>query len=291
MTEEDVLERFDKYGEAIRKLKQKLGERDEAIGRLESDIQKAQETSQTTQENYETFRERTKKTIVHLVEDVIEPMEKKLNTPQRGDVKTLEELVHLKEERDNLLNQISTMGSERIYLAQSAEKLNNENLALREQIEEKDQIIRGHLNSIGVLQSEKEILQSAVNTMQNKIAQLEAELQKVSERVGPNIIKRDVIEVFPYKFATLQKETMSKVLDFVDALFENVDEREDTMLLNDALKAAKKVGLSDHEYEVFTKRFNDMKVNGMPLIGFDNGIAHSTFKPDWLKQYISTLTR
>lgn len=291
MTEEDVLERFDKYGEAIRKLKQKLGERDEAIGRLESDIQKAQETSQTTQENYETFRERTKKTIVHLVEDVIEPMEKRLNTPQRGDVKTLEELVHLKEEKDKLINQISTMGSERIYLVQSADRLNNENLALREQIEEKDQIIRGHLNSIGVLQSEKEILQSSINAMQNKIAQLEAELQKVSERVGPNIIKRDVIEVFPYKFATLQKETMSKVLDFVDALFENVDEREDTMLLNDALKAAKKVGLSDHEYEVFTKRFNDMKVNGMPLIGFDNGIAHSTFKPDWIKQYISTLTR
>ena len=159
MTEKDVLERFDKYGDAIRKLKQKLEERDEAIGKLENDFQKSQEANQAAQENYETFRERTKKTIVHLVEDVIEPMEKKLNTPQRGDVKTLEELVHLKEEKDRLLNQISTMGSERIYLVQSADKFQNEVLALKEQLEDKDQIINGHLNSISVLQTESYVSQ------------------------------------------------------------------------------------------------------------------------------------
>ena len=84
---------------------------------------------------------------------------------------------------------------------------------------------------------------------------------------------------------------MSKVLDFVDFLFENVDEREDTMLLGDVIKCAKKANLSEKELDVFMRRFNEMKVNGLPIIGFDNGIAHSTFKPDWIKQYISTLTR
>lgn len=277
MTEEEVLERFDKYGNAIITLKKKLEEKTQENINLESVKSALDIAISNLKKEQETFKEKTYQTIKYLVENVIEPMEKEINTPKRGNVQALEELARLKEDNQMLNDTLTTLGSEKEYLAQSCEHFNEENLSLKEQIEDKDTIIAGLKNEIGVKTSE--------------IEKLNADIAKLKEEMAPKIIKRNGAEVFPYKFASLQKETMSKVLDFVDCLFENVNEKDGTMILSDVYKAAQKANLSDKELEVFTRRFSEMKVNGQPVIGFDNGIAHTVFKSDWIKQYISTLTR
>ena len=277
MTEEEVLERFDKYGNAIRTLKQKLvglenikSALDIAVSDSHSDNEALQRENSELKTGQDVFRDKTYKTIKHLVEDIIEPMEKEINTPKRGDVQALGEVAKLKEEILALNNTLTTLNSEK-------ERLDLENISLKEQIEEKDTTILRMTNEIGVKDTE--------------LTQIKGELSKLKEELTPKVIKRNGAETFPYKFANLQKETMSRVLDFVDCLFENVEEKDGTMILSDVFKAAQKANLSDKELEVFTRRFNEMKVNGFPVIGFDNNIAHSTFKPDWIKQYISTLTR
>ena len=50
---------------------------------------------------------------------------------------TAEYIKKLEEENRNLQNQISTMGSERLYLIQTADRLQKEVLFLKEQIGEK----------------------------------------------------------------------------------------------------------------------------------------------------------
>jgi serine/threonine protein kinase len=127
MTEEEVLERFDKYGNAIITLKKKLEEKTQENTNLES-VKSALDIAISNLENEQkAFKEKTYQTIKYLVENVIEPMEKEINTPKRGNVQALEELARLKEDNQMLNDTLTTLGSEKEYLAQSCEHFNEEN--------------------------------------------------------------------------------------------------------------------------------------------------------------------
>lgn len=93
MTEKEVLEKFDIYGNAIKKLKDKvavLNSEKEANSSLCFELNN--ELSRLNKE-YSSFKEKTLNTIKYLVEGVIEPKERVASESSQDEISVLEETI------------------------------------------------------------------------------------------------------------------------------------------------------------------------------------------------------
>lgn len=262
MTEKEVLSKFESYKTAILKLKDKVKSQDTLIQdttkkleeeraafnfkinelneQIENDTNVILEHNKTfakLSSEYTLFKEQTKSTLKHLVEDVIEKQENQIESLKKVTTKDLEyidEIEALKRQVENLKNAIV----------------------------EKDKIIKSKDNELDKLNSSNEI-------------SLETDKHEEYRR---------------YKFGRTTPTVMAKLLQFIDALFENIVDQESIIYLNQPEDCKTKLDLTNKEYEIFLNRLMGIKVNGKALIEVLDNRYIANFKDDWIKQYVSTIT-
>lgn len=146
---------------------------------------------------------------------------------------------------------------------------------IKEDLEKKNTELAASLNRIYNKEASEEPQRVITNVPQEQ--KQESKVVKGTENFNFGITSRTVID---------------KLIDFINEIYKNAIKSDDGSfyILPNLRQAKEKVSLTDHEYEVFISRLQEMEgPNGMPLLVIVENKARTYFEKGWMIQYVSSI--
>ena len=214
-------------------------------------------------EKYLSLKEKTYKTIKHLVEDVIEKQEI--------------ELAKLEAEKLELNNKIKLQEVSITGLTKDNVELKRELDILKEKLDatKKEEVAVKEVKRTSL----DDFIDSTIPVPKDTAAANLRPIKRVSE-ITENTI--------PYNFGRTSKEIMDKVLLLIDELFNNVTlNNNNEYPLNNPLLSADRINMDRVTLNTVMSRLTAMTYNNVPLLVYKGNMYYATIDKDIIKNYIS----
>ena len=289
MTEEQVIKCLESFKNSIIELKDKLAIK-------EQDIFNIKKYNEMLLSENETLKERLD---AHARDDKLKDNElsKALQNVDDMSAKFSSYKLSSEEKIAELEKQINILKTES---NEDDRKLLEEMRAKKDSYKEKYNKEVEHSNSlISIIENNEREFENRLNDKDAEVEKIKATYKKSTEQLTTNI-KRLEKELETYKsadmttqvvcrFGKTTKEIMKKVYDFISYLYTGTNDTDNVITLNNPEKAKKELKLSDKEVSVFIDRLKSMKAGVHPLIFEADSTLKTTFKEEWLKDYISEI--
>ena len=214
-------------------------------------------------EKYLSLKEKTYKTIKHLVEDVIEKQEIAL--------------AKLEAEKLELNNKIKLQEVSITGLTKDNVELKRELDILKEKLDatKKEEVAVKEVKRTSL----DDFIDSTIPVPKDTAAANLRPIKRVSE-ITENTI--------PYNFGRTSKEIMDKVLLLIDELFNNVTlNNNNEYPLNNPLLSADRIDMDRVTLNTVMSRLTAMTYNNVPLLVYKGNMYYATIDKDIIKNYIS----
>lgn len=214
-------------------------------------------------EKYLSLKEKTYKTIKHLVEDVIEKQEIAL--------------AKLETEKLELNNKIKLQEVSITGLTKDNVELKRELDILKEKLDatKKEEVAVKEVKRTSL----DDFIDSTIPVPKDTAAANLRPIKRVSE-ITENTI--------PYNFGRTSKEIMDKVLLLIDELFNNVTlNNNNEYPLNNPLLSADRINMDRVTLNTVMSRLTAMTYNNVPLLVYKGNMYYATIDKDIIKNYIS----
>lgn len=214
-------------------------------------------------EKYLSLKEKTYKTIKHLVEDVIEKQEIAL--------------AKLEAEKLELNNKIKLQEVSITGLTKDNVELKRELDILKEKLDatKKEEAAVKEVKRTSL----DDFIDSTIPVPKDTAAANLRPIKRVSE-ITENTI--------PYNFGRTSKEIMDKVLLLIDELFNNVTlNNNNEYPLNNSLLSADRINMDRVTLNTVMSRLTAMTYNNVPLLVYKGNMYYATIDKDIIKNYIS----
>ena len=214
-------------------------------------------------EKYLSLKEKTYKTIKHLVEDVIEKQEIAL--------------AKLEAEKLELNNKIKLQEVSITGLTKDNVELKRELDILKEKLDatKKEEVAVKEVKRTSL----DDFIDSTIPVPKDTAAANLRPIKRVSE-ITENTI--------PYNFGRTSKEIMDKVLLLIDELFNNVTlNNNNEYPLNNPLLSADRINMDRVTLNTVMSRLTAMTYNNVPLLVYKGNMYYATIDKDIIKNYIS----
>jgi len=214
-------------------------------------------------EKYLNLKEKTYKTIKHLVEDVIEKQEI--------------ELAKLEAEKLELNNKIKLQEVSITGLTKDNVELKKDLNILKEKLDatKKEEVAVKEVKRTSL----DDFIDSTIPVPEDSAAANLRPVKRVSE-ITENTI--------PYNFGRTSKEIMDKVLLLIDELFNNVTlNNNNEYPLNNPLLSADRINMDRVTLNTVMSRLTAMTYNNVPLLVYKGNMYYATIDKDIIKNYIS----
>lgn len=217
----------------------------------------------------------------------------------------------LNEEKDKIAEEkqiaLESTWKEQNILSTELEEKNNEIQRLLGQIsgltQEMDALKAKNIEverleaSIQELTSTKEDLEkknTELTTTLNRIYNTKPAKEEAPQRVITNApaASKTVKGAENFNFGVTSRTVIDKLIDFINEIYKNAIKSADGSFytLPNLRQAKEKVNLTDHEYEVFISRLQEMEgPNGMPLLVIVENKARTYFEKNWIIQFVSSI--
>ena len=166
-----------------------------------------------------------------------------------------------------------------------AKKSNSQLLVAENAIIKANELIRKDRKEIKELDNKNKSLLLEISSLKEEIILLKTENKKQEDTAekDSSISKA----THNYRLGRTTEEILKRALKFIDELYFNVNEESNVVYLNNEKSAKEKAGLSDREFDVFIDRLTTIKYDNEPLIKKEDDRYVSSFKKNFIKDWVS----
>lgn len=164
-----------------------------------------------------------------------------------------------------------------------AKNSNSQLLAAENAIIKANELIKKDRETIKELDNKNKSLLLEVSSLKEENTLLKNKKQEDTTEKDSCISKA----THNYRLGRTTEEILKRALKFIDELYFNVNEEGNIVYLNNEKSAKEKAGLSDREFDVFIDRLTTIKYDNEPLIKKEDDRYVSSFKKNFIKDWVS----
>ena len=246
---------------------------DVKVTELNTTLENKSKEAEENLQKYLDLKEKTYKTIKHLVEDVIER--------QEGEIASLKETLAntvSKESLQEAQNNIATLNSKVNTLTQDNITKDNRIVDLTQQISQLTEEIK-NLTPVRKTHSHlQDYIDSTIPVPEGTAA---AEVMATR----PTKVKEENLRITP--LGKVSEDVINNTIRMLDGLYEGKYVNTDgNYPLNNALQVAENIGLPISTGNIIMERLCSMIKNGKPVMFYEGNIYYATIDKEDLKNYI-----
>lgn len=161
---------------------------------------------------------------------------------------------------------------------------NSQLLAAENAIIKANELIKKDRETIKELDNKNKSLLLEISSLKEENTSLKNKKQEDTTEKDSSISKA----THNYRLGRTTEEILKRALKFIDELYFNVNEEGNVVYLNNEKSAKEKAGLSDREFDVFMDRLTTIKYDNEPLIKKEDDRYISSFKKNFIKEWVSS---